>query len=61
MSRNSDYAARILLDYSYHQVYYKLTGINLLKQTNTNIPQQINFIGKFEEDNRATTFFVTRK
>ena len=40
MSRNSDYAARILLDYSYHQVYYKLTGINLLKQTNTNIPQQ---------------------
>ena len=26
--------------------YYKLIGINLSRQTNTNIPQPINFTGK---------------
>ena len=35
-----------LLDYLYHQNYYKLIGIDLLRQTNTTIPQKINFIGK---------------
>ena len=36
-------------------------GINLSKQTNTSIPQQINFTGKLEEGNRGTMFFITEK
>ena len=39
MSRNDDYATGNLLDFSYHQNYYKLIGIDLSRQTNTNIPQ----------------------
>ena len=49
MSRNSDYKTGSLLDYSYHQIYYTLTGIDLSRQKNTTIPQQINFIRKLEE------------
>ena len=44
MSRNKDYTRRNLLDYLYHQKYYKLIGIDLLGQKNTSIPQQINFV-----------------
>ena len=39
MSRNNHYTGNIL-DISYYQNYYKLIGINLSRQTNTNIPQQ---------------------
>ena len=46
MWRNNGYTAENLLDYLYHQKYYKLIGIDLLRQTNTSIPQQINFVGK---------------
>ena len=42
MSINDDYATGNLLDYLYHQNYYNLIGIDLLRQTNTNIYQQIN-------------------
>ena len=35
-----------LLDFSYHQNYYKFIGIDLSRQKNTSIPQQINFVGK---------------
>ena len=45
MSRKNDYTTGSLLDYSYYQNYYKLINIDLSKQTNTNISQQINFIG----------------
>ena len=48
------------MDYLYHQKYYKLIGIDLSRQTNTNIPQQINFVGKFEDDD-AKVFFITEK
>ena len=48
------------MDYLYHQKYYKLIGIDLSRQTNTNIPQQINFVGKLEDDD-ATVFFITEK
>ena len=41
MSRNDDYATGNLLDYLYHQKCYKLIGIDLSRQTNTSIPQQI--------------------
>ena len=48
------------MDYLYHQKYYKLIGIDLSRQTNTNIPQQINFVGKLEDDD-AKVFFITEK
>ena len=35
--------------------------MNLSRQINTAIPQQINFTGKLEEDNGATMFFVAEK
>ena len=56
MSRNDDYMTGNLLDYLYHQKYCKLIGIDLSRQTNKSIPQQINFVGKLEEDNGATMF-----
>ena len=56
MSRNNDYITRNLLDY-----YYKLIGIDLSRQTNTTIYQQINFTGKLEEDDRVKIFFITEK
>ena len=61
LSINDDYTTGNLLDYLYHQNYYKLLGIDLSRQTNTNIPQQINFTGKSEEDNGATMFFIAEK
>ena len=56
MSRNDDYMTGNLLDYLYHQKYCKLIGIDLSRKTNKSIPQQINFVGKLEEDNGATMF-----
>ena len=50
MSKNDDFTTENLLYFSYHRNYYKLIGIDLSRQTNTNIPQRINFIGKLEED-----------
>ena len=61
MSRSNDYKTGNLLDFSYHQNYYKLIGIDLSRQTNTSISQQINFIGKLEENNGATMFFIALK
>ena len=61
MSRNDDYTTGNLLDYLYHQKYYKLNDIDLSRQANTNIPQQINFIGKLEEDEGGTMSFITEK
>ena len=45
-------------------MYYNLIVIDLTKQTglkNPDLKQQINFIGKPEEDNGATKFFVIEK
>ena len=60
MSWNNDYTGN-LLDYLYHQKYYKLIGIDLLRQTNTSIHQQTNFVGKLEEDDGATMFSIAEK
>ena len=38
MSRNDDYTTGNVLDYLYHQKFYKLIGIDLSSQTNTSIP-----------------------
>ena len=61
MSRNKDYKTENLLDYLYHQKYYKLIGNDVSRQKNTSIPQQINFTGKLEEDDGATMFFIAEK
>ena len=60
ISKNGDYTTGNLLDFSYHQSCYKLIGIDLSRQTNTRIPQQINFTGKIGDDG-ATMFFITEK
>ena len=57
MSRNDDYTTGNLLDFLYHQKYYKLIDIVLRRQTDTSIPQQINFTGKLEKDGGATISF----
>ena len=57
MLKNDNYTTRYLLDYLYHQKYYKLIGIDLSRQTNTSISQKINLLRKLEEDDGATMFF----
>ena len=50
------------MDYEYFSKHYKLIAIDLSKQTeleNTDLKQQINFIGRLEED--ATRFFIIEK
>ena len=37
------------------------SGIDLSGQTNTSIPQQINFTGKLEEDHSSRKFYFTEK
>ena len=59
MSRNDGYITRHLLDYSYHQIYF--IGIDLSRQANTGIPQQINFMEKLEEANGAKKDFYLLK
>ena len=38
MSRNDDYTTRNLLNYLYHQSYYKVISTDLSRQTNASIP-----------------------
>ena len=61
MSRNYDYTTGSLLDFSYHQNYYRLIGTDLSRQSNANIPQQISFVGKLEEDDGAAVFLIAEK
>ena len=59
ISRNDDYTTGNVSDYLYHQKYYKLIGSGYSRQTNTSIPQQINFAGKLkEEGDDAKMFFI---
>ena len=63
MSINNDYTAGNLLDYEYFKDHYRLIAIDLSKQTeleNFDLKQQINFIGRLEENN-ATMLFITEK
>ena len=46
MSRNNDYTTGNSLNFSHHQNYCKLIGTDLSRETNTNIPQAINFTEK---------------
>ena len=61
MSRNDYYTTGNLLDYLYHPNYYKLISIDLSRQTNTTIPQQINFTGKLDKDNGAAILVIDEK
>ena len=46
----------------YHQKYYKLIGTDLSRQTNSIIPQHINFTDDgADEDNGATMFLTAEK
>ena len=61
MSNSNDYTTGNLLDFGYFKKNYKLIAIDLSKQTKLKEPQQINFIGKLEEDHGATMIFVIKK
>ena len=63
ISKNNDYTTGNLLNYEYFSKHYKLIEIDLSEQIeleNPDLKQQINFIGK-PEDNRATMFFIIEK
>ena len=61
MSKNHDHTTENLLDYLYHPKYHKLIGIDLARQTNISIPQQIKFVGKLEEGYGEAMFFIPKK
>ena len=53
ISKNNDYTTGNLLHCEYFSEHYKLTAIDLSKQIelkNPNLKQQINFIGKLEDE-----------
>ena len=63
MGRNNDYTIGNLLDYEYFSKHYKLMAIDLSKQIeleNPDLKQQINFIGRLEDD-KAAMFFIIEK
>ena len=63
ISKNNDYTTGNLLNYEYFSKHYKLIEIDLSEQIeleNPDLKQQINFIGK-PEDNTATVFFIIEK
>ena len=60
MSRNNDDTTGSLLHHSHHQNHYKHIDIDLLRQTNTNIPQENNLTGQLADDS-ATMFFIAEK
>ena len=63
ISKNNDYTTGNLLEYEYFSKYYKLIAIDGSKQIeleNPDLRQQINFVGKLEND-KATMFFIIEK
>ena len=61
ISKNSDYTTGNLLDYEYFSKHHKLIAINLSKQIeleNPDLRQQINLIGKLEDDETTMFFFI---
>ena len=61
--KNNDQTTGNLLDHEYFSKYYKLTAIDLSKEIeleNPDLRQQINFIGKLEDD-KTTMFFIIEK
>ena len=63
INKNNDYTTGVLLDYKYFSNHYKLIAINLSKQIeleNSNLKQQVHFIGKLVAD-KAAMFFIIEK
>ena len=61
MSINYYYTTGNLLDFAYFKENYKLIATDLSKQTKLTEAQQINFIGKLEDqDHGATMFFIIK-
>ena len=61
-SGNNEYTTGNLLDFAYCKENYRLIAINLSKQNKLKDQQQINCIGKLENQaNRATVFFIIEK
>ena len=62
MSNSNDYTTGNLLDFVCFKKNYRLIAIDLSKQTKLKDPQQINFIGKLEnQDHGVTMFFIIEK
>ena len=63
ISRNNEHTTGNLLDYDYFKKYYKLIAIDLSKQQvlqeNKDLIQQINFIGRLEQN--ANIFVIIEK
>ena len=62
ISKKNYFTIGNLLDYEYFSEHCKLIAIDLSKQIelgNLNLKQQINFIGKIEDD-RAAMFFIMK-
>ena len=63
ISRNNEYTTGNLSDYDYFKKYYKLIAIALSKQQvlqeTEDLIQQINFIGRLEEE--ANVFIIIEK
>ena len=62
MSRNNDYTIGNLLNYEYFSKHYRLIAIDLnrkIELENPDLKQQINFIGRPEED--AIMLFIIEK
>ena len=62
MSGNNEQTTGNLLDFAYCKENYRLIAINLSKQNKLKDQQQINCIGKLENQaNRATVLFIIEK
>ena len=62
LTNNNDYTTGNLLDFAYYKENCKLIAIELSKQTKLKDPQQINFIGKIEQqDHGLTMFFIIER
>ena len=64
MSKNNDYTTGNLLYYKYFKDHYQLNAIDLSKQIeleNPDLKQQINFIGRLEENNATMLFIIQKK
>ena len=62
MGNNNEYTTGNLLNFAYFGENYKSITIDLSKKTKLKDSQQINFIGKLEnQDHGATMFFIIEK
>ena len=61
MTRNNYYTTGDLLDFANFKEKYRLTATDFSKQTKLKDPQQINFIGKPENQAHRATIFLSSK